>query len=58
MVRSNDNYEHDKVFNNKLKRLKRRKRKEYEEIEYGAFKSKKKENSKWVYLKQIKIKLT
>ena len=35
MVRSNNNYEHDKVFNNKLKRLKRRKRKVYEEVEYG-----------------------
>ena len=42
MVRSNDNYEYDRVFNNKLKRLKRRKRKVYEEVEYGRKESKNK----------------
>ena len=42
MVRSNDNDELDKVFNNKLKRLKKRKRKVYEEIEYGRKESKSK----------------
>ena len=42
MVRSNDNYEYGRVFNNKLKRLKRRKRKVYEEVEYGRKESKSK----------------
>lgn len=42
MARSNDNYEHDKVLNNKLKRLKRRKRNVYEEVEYGRKESKSK----------------
>ena len=42
MARSDYNYEHDKVFNNKLKRLKRRKRRAYEEVEYGRKESKSK----------------